>query len=114
VSIDDFGAGFTSLAHLSGLSVRELKLDRVFITGLGGGGRERDLQLVRSTVELAHALGLRVVAEGIEDAPTLELLSNLGCDLAQGYYISRPKPAAEVPFGRASADVSAAGVGLTS
>jgi EAL domain-containing protein (putative c-di-GMP-specific phosphodiesterase class I) len=112
VSIDDFGAGFTSLAHLSGLSVRELKLDRVFITGLAAGGRERDLQLVRSTVELAHALGLRVVAEGIEDAPTLELLSNLGCDLAQGYFISRPKPAAEVPFRRASADVRAAGVGL--
>ena len=112
VSIDDFGAGFTSLAHLSGLSVRELKLDRVFITGLGAGGRERDLQLVRSTVELAHALGLRVVAEGIEDAPTLELLSNLGCDLAQGYFISRPKPAAEVHFGGASAGLSAAHVGL--
>ena len=112
VSIDDFGAGFTSLAHLSGLSVRELKLDRVFITGLGGGGRERDLQLVRSTVELAHALGLRVVAEGIEDAATLELLSNLGCDLAQGYFISRPKPAADVPFGRAPADVSTLGVAL--
>jgi diguanylate cyclase (GGDEF)-like protein len=112
VSIDDFGAGFTSLAHLSGLSVRELKLDRVFITGLGGGGRERDLQLVRSTVELAHALGLRVVAEGIEDAATLELLSNLGCDLAQGYFICRPKPAADVPFRRASADVAPAGVAL--
>ena len=68
---------------------------------------------MRSTVELAHALGLRVVAEGIEDAPTLELLSNLGCDLAQGYFICRPKPAAEVPFRRASADVSAAGVGLS-
>jgi len=111
VSIDDFGAGFTSLAHLSGLPVRELKLDRVFIAGLAGGGRERDLQLVRSTVELAHALGLRVVAEGIEDAPTLELLSNLGCDLAQGYYICRPKPAAELSFERASADVSVASVG---
>lgn len=114
VSIDDFGAGFTSLAHLSGLSVRELKLDRVFITGLGGGGRERDLQLVRSTVELAHALGLRVVAEGIEDAATLDLLSNLGCDLAQGYFISRPKPAADVPFRRAKADVSTLGVALPS
>jgi diguanylate cyclase (GGDEF)-like protein len=112
VSIDDFGAGFTSLAHLSGLSVRELKLDRAFITGLGAGGRERDLQLVRSTVELAHALGLRVVAEGIEDAPTLELLSNLGCDLAQGFFISRPKPANEVPFGRAAANISATGAAL--
>jgi diguanylate cyclase len=79
---------------------------------LAGGGRERDLQLVRSTVELAHALGLRVVAEGIEDAPTLALLSNLGCDLAQGYFISRPRPAAEVIFRRASADLRAVGVGL--
>jgi EAL domain-containing protein (putative c-di-GMP-specific phosphodiesterase class I) len=53
-----------------------------------------------------------VVAEGIEDAATLELLSNLGCDLAQGYFISRPKPAADVPFGRAPADVSTLGVAL--
>jgi diguanylate cyclase (GGDEF)-like protein len=93
VSIDDFGAGFTSLAHLSDLAVRELKLDRVFIAGLTGVERGRALDLVRATIELGHALGLRIVAEGIEDSATLELLSELGCDLGQGYYISRPKPA---------------------
>ena len=93
VSIDDFGAGFTSLAHLSGLAVRELKLDRVFIAGLTGDDRGRALDLVRATIELGHALGLRIVAEGIEDSATLELLSGLGCDLGQGYYISTPKPA---------------------
>ena len=75
VSIDDFGAGFTSLAYLSGLAVGELKLDGIFITGLAAGNRERDLELVRATIELGHAMGLRVVAECIEDKPTLDLLS---------------------------------------
>ena len=104
VSIDDFGAGFTSLAHLSALAVRELKLDRAFITGLAGKGRERDLQLVRSTIELGHALGLRVVAEGVEDSATLALLGELGCDVAQGYYVSRPKPARELAIRAGEAD----------
>ncbi len=93
VSIDDFGAGFTSLAHLSKLAVKELKLDRVFIAALSGDHRGRALDLVRATIELGHALGLRIVAEGIEDSATLGLLSELGCDLGQGYYISTPKPA---------------------
>jgi diguanylate cyclase (GGDEF)-like protein len=93
VSIDDFGAGFTSLGHLSNLAVRELKLDRVFTAALTGDDRGRALDLVRATIELGHALGLRIVAEGIEDSATLELLSSLGCDLGQGYYISTPKPA---------------------
>jgi EAL domain-containing protein (putative c-di-GMP-specific phosphodiesterase class I) len=99
VSIDDFGAGFTSLAHLSSLAVRELKLDRAFIAGLRGGERELDVRLVRATIDLGHALGLRVVTEGIEDAATLQLLTELGCDLGQGYYIGRPAPAAEMDFG---------------
>ena len=99
VSIDDFGAGFTSLAYLSSLAVGELKLDRTFITGLASGERKRDPELVRATIDLGHALGLRVVAEGVEDETTLELLYDLGCDLAQGYCISRPKPAAETVFG---------------
>jgi diguanylate cyclase (GGDEF)-like protein len=93
VSIDDFGAGVTSLGHLSNLAVKELKLDRVFIAALSGDDRGRALDLVRATIELGHALGLRIVAEGIEDSATLELLSSLGCDLGQGYYISMPKPA---------------------
>ncbi len=98
VSIDDFGAGFTSLAHLSGLAVGELKLDRSFIASLVAGEQERDLELIRGTIRLGHSLGLRIVAEGIEDADTLSLLRDLGCDLAQGYFIGKPKPATEFAF----------------
>ena len=98
VSIDDFGAGFTSLAYLSSLAVGELKLDQAFITGLSAGGKERDLELVRATIQLGHDMRLRVVAEGIEDVDTLNLLSDLGCDIAQGYFISRPMPANKLSF----------------
>jgi diguanylate cyclase (GGDEF)-like protein len=98
VSIDDFGAGVTSLAYLSSLAVGELKLDRAFLAGLLGSDRERESDLVRSTIELGHTMGLRIVAEGIEDRGTLELLRELGCDVAQGYFISRPKPATELIF----------------
>ncbi len=98
VSIDDFGAGFTSLAYLSSLAVGELKLDRTFITGLSAHEGGRDLELVRATINLGHEMGLRVVAEGIEDLGTLDLLNDLGCDLAQGYYISRPTPAEDLAF----------------
>jgi diguanylate cyclase (GGDEF)-like protein len=96
VSVDDFGAGFTSLAYLSSLAVRELKLDRSFINGLTTADDERDLALVRSTIKLAHSLGLRVVAEGVEDESCLNLLMGLDCDVVQGYLISSPKPATEV------------------
>jgi diguanylate cyclase (GGDEF)-like protein len=98
VSVDDFGAGFTSLAHLSTLAVRELKLDRVFISRVTDADGARDLDLVRATIELGHALGLRIVAEGIEDVATLELLSELGCDRGQGYFIGVPKPADHLAF----------------
>ena len=96
VSVDDFGAGFTSLAYLSSLAVGELKLDRSFINGLAVAAEERNLALVRSTIDLAHALGLRVVAEGVEDLASLDLLADLRCDHAQGYLISRPMPAEEI------------------
>jgi diguanylate cyclase (GGDEF)-like protein len=96
VSVDDFGAGFTSLAYLGSLAVKELKLDRSFITRLTETQDGRDLALVRATVELAHALGLRVVAEGVEDNHCLGLLTGLRCDLAQGYLISRPKPPSQL------------------
>ena len=99
VSVDDFGAGFTSLAYLGSLAVRELKLDRSFITRLAETKQGRDLALVRATVELAHALGLRVVAEGVEDHDCLGLLSGLSCDLVQGYVISKPKPADQLELG---------------
>ncbi|MHB8488409.1 MAG: putative bifunctional diguanylate cyclase/phosphodiesterase [Candidatus Dormibacteria bacterium] len=95
VSIDDFGSGFTSLAYLGSLPITELKLDRTFISGLSASGREQDVKLVRATIELGHALGLLVVAEGIETLAALELLSLLGCDRAQGYFTGRPVPALE-------------------
>jgi len=104
VSIDDFGAGVTSLAYLSNLAVRELKLDRTFIAGLAAGDSDRDLDLVRSTIELGHAMGLRIVAEGIEDSATLALLADLGCDFAQGYCISKPRPAGELAIRSVPAD----------
>ena len=100
VSIDDFGAGVTSLAYLRDLAVQELKLDRSFISRVADGRQHRDLDVVRSTIELGHALGLRIVAEGIEDVETLNLLTEYGCDVAQGYCISRPKPADELAFRR--------------
>jgi diguanylate cyclase (GGDEF)-like protein len=93
VSIDDFGAGFTSLAYLSSLAVSELKLDRSFIKGLVGATPDRDLALIRATIDLGHALGMRVVAEGVEDNTVLEQLRGAGCDVAQGFYISRPMAA---------------------
>jgi diguanylate cyclase len=110
VSIDDFGAGFTSLAYLSSLAVGELKLDRGFITGLAEAGKERDLELVRATIQLGHDMRLRVVAEGIEDVDTLDILSDLGCDRAQGYFISRPMPANQLAF-KTDAAKLAIGVG---
>ena len=96
ISIDDFGAGFTSLVYLRDLAVGELKLDRMFVTGLISEDSERDRDLVRSTIELGHALGLRVIAEGVEDLATLDKLGQLGCDMAQGYFVARPAPAAQV------------------
>ena len=81
------------MAHLGNLAVGELKLDRSFLIGLMGGKEDRGLDLVRSTIELGHSMGLRIVAEGIEDKVTLGMLAELGCDFAQGYFISRPKPA---------------------
>jgi EAL domain-containing protein (putative c-di-GMP-specific phosphodiesterase class I) len=94
VSIDDFGTGYSSLGYLRSLPVTELKIDRTFVSGMGAeGGADR--AIVRSTSELGHNLGLRVVAEGVEDETTFELLAAIGCDLAQGYWIGRPMPAAE-------------------
>jgi EAL domain-containing protein (putative c-di-GMP-specific phosphodiesterase class I) len=98
LSVDDFGAGFTSLSYFSSLAVGELKLDCKLVTNLADESRERDRELVRSMIELGHGLGLRVVAEGVEDLATLELLRQLGCDFAQGYFVGRPKPADSLDF----------------
>ena len=97
VSIDDFGAGFTSLAYLSDLAVGELKLDGNFIAGLSSEGSQRDFDLVRATIDLGHTMGLRVVAECIEDQTTLDLLREFGCDLGQGFLIGRPVSADRLP-----------------
>ena len=88
LSVDDFGTGYSSLANLRRLPINELKIDRSFVSPMLTD--ESDLIIVRSTINLGHDLGLRIVAEGVEDAPTLERLAELGCDLAQGYHLSRP------------------------
>jgi diguanylate cyclase (GGDEF)-like protein/PAS domain S-box-containing protein len=91
VAIDDFGTGYSSLGLLRKLPVNELKIDKSFVIGMAGEGGE-DTAIVRSTADLAHNLGLNVVAEGVEDEWTLDLLSSFGCDQAQGYHIARPMP----------------------
>ena len=89
-SIDDFGTGHSSLAQLSRLPVDELKIDRSFITNARMGSDAATI--ISSTIELGHGMGLKVVAEGVEDAEGWNLLRQLGCDLAQGYLISKPLP----------------------
>ncbi|MCG6925677.1 MAG: GGDEF and EAL domain-containing protein [Acidobacteria bacterium] len=96
ISIDDFGIGYTSLRLLRRLPVSELKIDRSFVMGMAGEAGE-DTAIVRSTNDLGHNLGLTVVAEGVENEWTLDLLSAFGCDLAQGFHIARPMPPAELP-----------------
>lgn len=94
LSIDDFGTGEASLAYLADLPSDELKLDRRFVSRLLTHQREREI--IRSTIDLAHALGQTVVAEGIEDEATYRALARLGCDIGQGYYLGRPQPFAEL------------------
>lgn len=91
LSIDDFGTGYSSLAYLKRLPVNELKIDKSFVMGMEQD--DNDAKIVRSTVDLAHNLGLRVVAEGVENEAILNLLNALGCDEAQGYFVSKPMPA---------------------
>ncbi len=88
LSVDDFGTGFSSLGYLKNLPIDELKIDRSFISHMLSD--PSDLIIVRSTINLGHDLGLNVVAEGVEDAPTLMQLSSLGCDLIQGFHVSKP------------------------
>jgi len=100
LSIDDFGTGYSSLAYLKRLPVDELKIDRSFVMAMEQD--EDDAKIVRSTIDLAHNLGLTVVAEGVENAAVLTRLAALHCDEAQGFHMSRPIPAADMPgFARA-------------
>ena len=110
LSIDDFGTGYSSLAYLKRLPVDELKIDKSFVLNM-----ENDLgdtKIVRSTIDLGHNMGLRVVAEGVESEAAWNILARLGCDQGQGYFMSRPMPAdqlagwvgAWLPPGSATAD----------
>ncbi len=89
ISIDDFGTGYTSLAYIRRLPVSEIKVDKSFVMNMTTN--QDDLVIVGTIVELGHNLGLKVVAEGVEDKDTFDLLAELDCNIAQGYYISRPQ-----------------------
>jgi diguanylate cyclase (GGDEF)-like protein len=94
LSIDDFGTGYSSLSYLKRLEAHELKIDKSFVFTMTMNSN--DAVIVRSTIELGHNLGLRLVAEGVEDAETWTMLSALGCDVIQGYHLSRPLPEQEI------------------
>ncbi len=105
LAIDDFGTGHSSLVYLQQLTVHEVKIDRSFVMNLASA--DADATIVRSTIDLAHNLGLTVVAEGVEDAVAMDMLVAYGCDAAQGYLISKPGSAEEMtqwlsesPYGR--------------
>jgi diguanylate cyclase (GGDEF)-like protein/PAS domain S-box-containing protein len=92
LSVDDFGTGYSSLTHLRELPIDEIKIDKAFVLGMLTS--DADTAIVRTVIDLAHNLGKQVCAEGVEDAETLRRLEEMGCDLAQGYFISRAVPAA--------------------
>ena len=94
LAVDDFGTGYSSMAYLKDLPVDELKIDRSFVSQMATS--PSDAVVVRSTIALGHSLGLRVVAEGVETQHAWEELTALGCDTAQGYYLGRPMPAADL------------------
>ncbi|MCM0676283.1 EAL domain-containing protein, partial [Micromonospora phytophila] len=94
IALDDFGTGYSSLQHLRRLPLSEVKVDRSFVLGMAEDGD--DAAIVRSMIELAGALGLRVVAEGVEDERTWRMLHAAGCDAAQGWFYARPMPAEEL------------------
>jgi len=90
LAVDDFGMGFSSLSYLKKLPVDELKIDKSFVIGMKDNAS--DEVIVHSTIELAHNLGLEVVAEGVEEKIVYEKLKKYSCDTAQGYYMSKPMP----------------------
>jgi diguanylate cyclase (GGDEF)-like protein/PAS domain S-box-containing protein len=94
LGLDDFGSGYSSLGRLKQLAMDELKIDREFVKDMATDAD--DAAITRAAIELGHQLGLEVVAEGVEDQPTWSLLRDLGCNGAQGYYLSRPRPPDEL------------------
>jgi len=110
LSIDDYGTGQTSLTYLTRLPVQELKIDKAFVLNMTQD--DRHATIVRSTIDLAHTLGLTVVAEGVENAAIFNALRRLGCDEAQGYHLARPMPAGEfVAWAQRWVDQTATGWG---
>ena len=93
LAIDDFGVGHSSLTYLKRLPVHDIKIDRSFVTNMSTD--PDDLMIVRSIIDLGHNQGLRVIAEGVESQDTLDRLIELGCDAAQGIFVSRPIPGDE-------------------
>jgi diguanylate cyclase (GGDEF)-like protein len=94
MSVDDFGTGYSSLEHLKRLPISEIKIDKSFVMSMPHS--HSDAAIVRSTIDLSHNLGRRVVAEGVESEEILHRLDALGCDMIQGFYLSRPVPAGEI------------------
>ena len=90
ISIDDYGSSLSSLSYLRTIPAQELKIDKMFVQGMAKGNS--DALLVKSTIDLAHSLGMKIVAEGVETGESLALLQAMGADMAQGYYIARPMP----------------------
>ena len=108
LAVDDFGTGYTSLSWLRDLPLNTLKIDKSFVMHMATD--EGDAKIVRSTVQLGRSLGLKVVAEGVEDQASWVQLLGLGCDLAQGYHLSRPQPPERLtPWLRTAASTSATG-----
>lgn len=90
ISIDDFGTGYSSLSYLKHLPANEIKIDKSFVMNMAND--KDDESIVKAAIDLAHNLDLKIVAEGVEDERTLDLLSEMGCDFAQGYYMAKPMP----------------------
>ncbi len=111
LSIDDFGTGYSSLSYLSRLPVGEVKIDRSFVMHMRDD--DNDAVIVQSVIDLARNLDLQVVAEGIEDSDTWRMLASMGCDIAQGYHLGRPMPAARLEHWLAENDVPASGLVAT-
>jgi diguanylate cyclase (GGDEF)-like protein len=105
IAIDDFGTGYSSLSYLKTLPVDVIKIDRSFVMGMMED--ESDRAIVRSTIDLAHNLGLRVVAEGVDSKDSLQELARFGCDVAQGFHIAAPQPVDKLAVGGADATQAA-------
>jgi diguanylate cyclase (GGDEF)-like protein len=95
ITVDDFGTGYSSLAHLHRLPIDAIKIDKSFVMKMAT--ETQDAVIVRSMIHLAHNLNLKVVAEGVENRQTMDMLRKMGCDMAQGFHISHPRPAEELP-----------------